>query len=76
VRVGDRRWNLALDNEITVALPAENMDTALSDLMKLEREFALLSRDVTMIDLRFKDRWIIRVPTDAAKGAAGASRET
>jgi hypothetical protein len=52
------------------------MDTALSDLMKLEREFALLSRDVTMIDLRFKDRWIIRVPTDAAKGAAGASRET
>jgi cell division protein FtsQ len=76
VRVGDRRWNLALDNGITVALPAENMDIALSDLVKLDREFALLLRDVTMIDLRFKDRWIIRVPTDAAKGAAGASRET
>lgn len=76
VRVGDRRWNLALENGITVALPAENMETALSDLVKLDREFALLSRNVTMIDLRFKDRWIIRAPGDGAKIAAGASRET
>jgi cell division protein FtsQ len=76
VRVGDRRWNLALDNDITVALPAENMDAALADLMKLDREFALLSRDVTMIDLRFADRWIIRVPTGPAKVSAGTSRET
>jgi cell division protein FtsQ len=75
VRVGDRRWNLTLDNGITVALPAENMETALSDLIKLDREFALLSRDVTTIDLRFKDRWIIRVPP-GAKSSSSTSRET
>lgn len=75
VRVGDRRWNLALDNGITIALPAENMETALSDVIKLDREFALLSRDVTTIDLRFKDRWIIRVPP-GAKPSPGTSRET
>jgi cell division protein FtsQ len=76
VRVGDRRWNLVLDNGITVALPAENMATALSDALKLDREFALLSRDVTMIDLRLEDRWIIRAPSAGARAASGRSRET
>lgn len=76
VRVGGRRWNLVLDNGVTVALPAEDMEAALLELKRLDRDFSLLSREVTLIDLRFKDRWIIRVPSGGANAIRGPSRET
>ncbi len=79
VRVGERRWNLRLANGVEVRLPEEGAEAALAELERLEREDAILSRDIKAIDLRFPDRFIVKVPPNSplispAKHAGG--RET
>jgi cell division protein FtsQ len=76
VRVGDRRWDLALQNGIKIALPAEDMEEALRELMTMDREQSLLSRDIVAVDLRFKDRFILRMPAGSMDIRPGTSRET
>ena len=76
IRVGERRWSLELDNGTRVDLPAENMDVALSDLMRLEKEQKVLERGVKTIDLRFKDKWILRMPSGAVDIRPPGSRDT
>jgi cell division protein FtsQ len=62
VRVGERRWNLRLDNGVEVRLPEEGATAALGELVRLDREEEILSRDIKAIDLRFPDRFIVKVP--------------
>ncbi len=76
VRVADRRWNLSLSNGINVALPAENMEAAIALLLKLDREQAILSRKINLIDLRFKDRVILRLPESTSQTESGSSKAT
>lgn len=81
VRVGERRWNLRLDNGVEVRLPEEGAEAALAELVRLEREDNILARDITVIDLRFPDRFIVKLPpgsplaTPPAKSPS-AGRET
>jgi cell division protein FtsQ len=79
VRVGERRWNLRLANGVEVRLPEEGAEAALAELARLEREDDILSRDIKAIDLRFPDRFIVKLPPNSplispAKHAGG--RET
>lgn len=67
VRVGDRRWNLRIDNAIDVLLPADEMATAWSQLARLERSSAILKREVLTIDLRLPDRLVLRVSPEPSK---------
>lgn len=60
VRVGQRRWNLRLDNGIDIRFPETGVRSALNRLVKANRRQQLLARDVTVIDLRFPDRLVIR----------------
>jgi cell division protein FtsQ len=62
VRVGERRWNLRLDNGVEVRLPEEGAQAALAELVRLAREQDILSRDIKAIDLRFPDRLIVKLP--------------
>lgn len=62
VRVGERRWNLRLDNGVEVRLPEEGTEAALAELVKLVREQDILGRDIKAIDLRFPDRLIVKLP--------------
>ena len=62
VRVGERRWNLRLDNGVEVRLPEEGAEAALAELVRLAREQDILSRDIKAIDLRFPDRLIVKLP--------------
>jgi cell division protein FtsQ len=62
VRVGERRWNLRLDNGVEVRLPEEGAEAALVELVRLAREQDILSRDIKAIDLRFPDRLIVKLP--------------
>lgn len=62
VRVGERRWNLQLDNAVEVRLPEEGAEAALAELVRLEREQNILARDITAIDLRYPDRFIVKLP--------------
>ena len=52
-RVGDRRWNLHLDNRVEVWLPEQDALAAWHLLAEKARDEALLERAVTVIDLRF-----------------------
>ncbi len=65
VWVGDRRWNLRLDNGVDVKLPETNPTAAWLELARLEREQGLLKRDLSAIDLRLPDRMVVRLAPDA-----------
>lgn len=76
VRVGDRRWDLQLANGIAIELPEEGVEGALQEVTRLDREMNVLSSDIKAIDMRFKDRWILKVPPGAQPSKPGSSRAT
>ena len=63
--VSRRRWDLILDNGITIRLPEDNLQTALLDLEELEDEFNVFSKDISVIDLRLADRIVFRLSENA-----------
>jgi cell division protein FtsQ len=67
IRVGGRRWNLKLDNEVEVRLPEQDPLAAWSRLGRLEREQGVLSRDISVLDLRLPDRTVLRLGRDAQR---------
>jgi cell division protein FtsQ len=69
IRVGDRRWNLRIENAIDVLLPADGAANAWSQLARLERSSAILKRDLQTIDLRLPDRLVLRVSPATPKEA-------
>jgi cell division protein FtsQ len=58
--VGQRRWNLYLQGGIEVRLPEEDALAALQRLAALDRSDGLLSRELTVIDMRLPDKLILR----------------
>jgi cell division protein FtsQ len=62
VLVADRRWDLHLENGVTVKLPEKGIGEALAELVKLNAKSKLLDRDVSVIDLRLPDRITVRLP--------------
>jgi len=67
IRVADRRWNLRLLNGIDVRLPETDVAAALERLVALDRDKKLLTRDITMVDLRLPDRVTVRLSDAAAQ---------
>jgi cell division protein FtsQ len=65
-RLGDRRWNLLMDNGVEIRLPEEEAELAWARVAAADRERKLLARDVQMIDLRMPDRMIIRTGSPPA----------
>lgn len=51
-RIGDRRWDLIYYNGLRVKLPELGVAQALGQLESYQADYALLDRDVTVIDLR------------------------
>jgi cell division protein FtsQ len=74
IRVGDRRWNLRIDNTIDVLLPADSPASAWAQLASLERSTAILKRDVQVIDVRLPDRLVVRVNPEASKEAPASKK--
>ncbi len=67
IRVADRRWNLLLANGIDVRLPETDVAAALDHLVALDRDKQLLTRDITVVDLRLPDRVTVRQSDAAAQ---------
>jgi cell division protein FtsQ len=67
VLIAERRWNLRLKNGTDVRLPEEDADVALMRLVALDRDKHILSRDVSMIDMRLPDRVVVRLSDEAAE---------
>ena len=62
VLVSGRRWDLYLDDGVTIKLPEKNLRAALAQLVRLDAEQQLLARDVIVVDLRLPDRITVRLP--------------
>tara|TARA_R110002110_G_scaffold74388_7_gene196712 strand:+ start:1575 stop:2465 length:891 start_codon:yes stop_codon:yes gene_type:complete len=60
VRVGDRRWNIRMDNGVYVRLPENDALSAWRRFARLERRHKLLKQDLLSIDLRIPDQLIVR----------------
>jgi cell division protein FtsQ len=75
VLVGERRWNLRLKNGIEVRLPETDVAHALDRLAALAGEKKLLTRDITVVDLRLADRVSVRLSDRAAAARADAPSE-
>ncbi len=65
IRVAERRWDLRLENGITIKLPEGRVDEAIAEVLKLDREDGLLSRDIASVDLRLADRLVIGLTPEA-----------
>lgn len=65
VRVGERRWDLVLDRDQRVLLPATGALQALERVLALHAAQDLLSRDVVSVDLRNPSRPTIRLSATA-----------
>ncbi|AWC23325.1 cell division protein FtsQ/DivIB [Aminobacter niigataensis] len=72
IRIGERRWDLRLDNGITVKLPENKVDAALADLAALDRDDAILTRDISAVDMRFGDRLVVQLTPEAVERRADA----
>ncbi len=82
VRVSERRWDLRFKNGVVAHLPEKDAARALATLDRLERREKLLDRDILAIDLRLKDRLVVRVKSrpkserKPGKKKSGARGET
>jgi cell division protein FtsQ len=72
VWVGQRRWNLILNNGVEIWLPEEDAVAALKQLAKLDGQHKLLSREFGVVDLRLPDKLYLkkRSSSDASPGPA------
>lgn len=66
ILVAERRWNLRLRNGIDVRLPAEDPALALERLVHLDASRQIMTRDLTVIDLRVPDRVSVGLTDEAA----------
>ncbi|MEX0369394.1 MAG: cell division protein FtsQ/DivIB [Tateyamaria sp.] len=61
VRLGDRRWDVVLDRNQRIMLPANGAVQALERVIALDGVDEVLKRDVARIDLRLPDRPTVRM---------------
>ncbi|HUG61729.1 MAG TPA: FtsQ-type POTRA domain-containing protein [Methylomirabilota bacterium] len=66
--ISHRRWDLFLDNGVQVMLPANDPAKAVLELARVDAESGLLERDITVVDMRFGDRMVVRL-SETAKTA-------
>jgi len=67
ILVGERRWNLRLNDGLDIRLPENDIGNALAMLSKLDKEDRLFSRDITAVDMRLPDRLTVQLSEEAAK---------
>jgi cell division protein FtsQ len=75
ILVAQRRWNLRLTNGLDIDLPETNVDQAMDRLVALDRDKKLLSRDITLVDLRLADRVTVRLSAGAAQARDDALKD-
>lgn len=75
VRVAERRWDLKLENGITVKLPEEGEDRAIADLVRMDRDGGLLTRDIVAVDMRIAGQLAVQLSPEAMKARLAALKE-
>ncbi len=78
VLVGNRRWNLRLDNGVDIKLPEVAAGAAWQKFASLEKQHHLLDKDISIIDLRQDDKLVVRQahPAVAEEGEGDAKKKS
>jgi cell division protein FtsQ len=74
ILVAQRRWDLVLKNGVDIELPETNAAAALARVTALDKDKKLLSRDITIVDLRLPDRVTVRLSDAAAQARDDATK--
>lgn len=61
VRIGERRWDVILDRDQRIMLPAEQPVRALERVIALDQAEDMLARDVLVADMRLSERPTLRM---------------
>lgn len=61
VRVSDRRWDIAMDNGVSIRLPEDNPEQAWAQLARYNKDDKLFNQKLTSIDMRFPNRMLIKM---------------
>lgn len=75
VRVADRRWDLRLENGVTIRLPEFGEDAAIAEVARLDAEQGLLSRDLAAVDMRVEDRIVVKLTPEAVTRREAAMKD-
>ncbi|MWD27627.1 FtsQ-type POTRA domain-containing protein [Aquicoccus sp. SCR17] len=67
VRMGERRWDVVLDRDQRIMLPAKNPVQALERAIALDQAQDLLARDLAAVDLRNPRRPTLRMTQNAVQ---------
>lgn len=67
VRVAGYRWDLVLDHDQRILLPAEGAARALAQVVAMDQAQGLLARDMAVLDLRKPGRPVARLGAHAAQ---------
>lgn len=58
--IENRRWNMHMFNGITVLLPEHDPESAISTLMSLNNKHKILTKDISVIDMRDSARILVK----------------
>lgn len=58
--IENRRFNLFTNQNITVMLPEENASSAINNLILLQKNYKILSRDIKVLDMRDANKIIVK----------------
>lgn len=61
VRISERRWDLVLDRDQRILLPADDPVAALESMLALDTRDSVLARDILTVDLRLPARPALRL---------------
>ncbi|MEZ5921370.1 MAG: FtsQ-type POTRA domain-containing protein [Parvularculaceae bacterium] len=74
VRVGERRWNMRLRNNIDIKLPELEYAKAIDDLALLQTAQGTLDQPIEYIDLRDPERMVVKPRGEASSSSPSPQR--
>ena len=74
VRVGERRWNMRLRNNIDIKLPELEYAKAIDDLALLQTAQGTLDQPIEYIDLRDPERMVVRPRGESSSSSPSPQR--
>jgi cell division protein FtsQ len=75
VLISERRWNLVLDNGVTLMLPQDEPAEALALVAALDQKDGFLSKDIVSVDMRLGTRMFVRLTPEAAERRTAQIKE-
>ncbi len=72
ILIGQRSWDLRLNSGMEIKLPEEDPQSAITTLLRLQRQSRLLDRDALALDFRTPGRVFVRLSQEAAATWADA----